>query len=292
MGSRGPSPQQHGPRSQLLICVHRVSSVLHLKWKRGMGLTVSPSHTGGKSYLTQTGANLPCLFGDYARRNMITAPWPQVITRNVTYTHSCFGEVRWRNKKIWRPLWGAANEKWRQEWKGPLPSGAWERRASGQNLRWRQVSVHQVILMSLALCKKWYHSLTGMARLVGHRPAKRKVNGSIPSRGMCLGCRFGQSGTWEATDWCFSLSSMSLTLSFSLPSPFSKNKYIKSFLFKSDITIFISSQYSQYTRNYTLHSYLNTCWNSVDVNFKMHVCWVMVDKELLKILSGMSYRKN
>ena len=33
-------------------------------------------------------------------------------------------------------------------------------------------------------------TLTSMAQLVGHYPAKRMVTGSIPGQGTCLGCRF------------------------------------------------------------------------------------------------------
>ena len=62
--------------------------------------------------------------------------------------------------------------------------------------------------------------LTGVAQLVGHRPTKQKVAGSIP--GTYLGCRFGY--IQEATNQSFSLTLMFLSLSFSLPSPLSKNK--------------------------------------------------------------------
>ena len=54
--------------------------------------------------------------------------------------------------------------------------------------------------------------------LVGHHPTELKVASSIPSQVTCQGCGFGpRSGSiWEATDWCFSLTSMFLSLSFSL----------------------------------------------------------------------------
>ena len=64
-------------------------------------------------------------------------------------------------------------------------------------------------------------------------PTKRKVTGSIPGQGTHLGCGLGpQSGhTWEATNvslpFFVPLFVPSL-LSFSLPSPLSKNKTIKS----------------------------------------------------------------
>ena len=56
-----------------------------------------------------------------------------------------------------------------------------------------------------------------------------KVAGSIPGQGTCLGCRFGpRSGRiQEATDPCFSLTSVFLSLSLSVPSPLSKiNKHV------------------------------------------------------------------
>ena len=38
-------------------------------------------------------------------------------------------------------------------------------------------------------------ALTGVVQLVGCRPTKWKVTGSIPGQGTCVGCRFGpQSG--------------------------------------------------------------------------------------------------
>ena len=54
--------------------------------------------------------------------------------------------------------------------------------------------------------------------------------GLIPGQGPCLGCRFGPpaGGVPEATN----LTSMFPSLSFSLPFPFSKNKYIKSLKIK------------------------------------------------------------
>ena len=57
-----------------------------------------------------------------------------------------------------------------------------------------------------------YFTLTSAAQLVGHCPAKPKVAGSTPGQGVC-------------ERW-----SMFLSLSFSLPSPLSKNKLMKSFL--------------------------------------------------------------
>ena len=66
---------------------------------------------------------------------------------------------------------------------------------------------------------KW--ALTDVAQLVGCHPVKWKVTGLIPGQGTCLGCRFGPpSGrVQEATN-----QSTFLSLSFSLPSPRSKNK--------------------------------------------------------------------
>ena len=52
------------------------------------------------------------------------------------------------------------------------------------------------------------------------------VTGSILVWDICLGCGFGPwlGCVQEATDRCFSLTLMFLPLSFSLPSPLSKNK--------------------------------------------------------------------
>ena len=68
-----------------------------------------------------------------------------------------------------------------------------------------------------------------MAQLVGNCPAKQKVTSWIPGQGTCLGCGFvsrPQSGcgqhVWERQPIDISLPS------FSLPSPLSKNKQIKS----------------------------------------------------------------
>ena len=62
--------------------------------------------------------------------------------------------------------------------------------------------------------------LTSVAQLVGHHPVNWKVAGLIPSQGTCLGCGFGPG--WghvlEATNWCFFLTPMFLSVSFSLPS--------------------------------------------------------------------------
>ena len=58
---------------------------------------------------------------------------------------------------------------------------------------------------------------------IEHHPINCKAAGSIPGQGTYLGCRFGsQSGhVWEATDPRFSLTSMFLFLSPSLPFPLS-----------------------------------------------------------------------
>ena len=69
----------------------------------------------------------------------------------------------------------------------------------------------------------WKHrgrALTGVALLVGRWPTKQNVSCSIPGQGItCLGCRFWSwlGCVWEATDWCFSLTSMFLSLSTSFP---------------------------------------------------------------------------
>ena len=70
--------------------------------------------------------------------------------------------------------------------------------------------------------------MTGVAQLVGCHPTKRKVTSSIPDQGTCLGCglRPWSGHVQEATDRCFSLTSMFLIFSFSLSSsPLKINKY-------------------------------------------------------------------
>ena len=64
--------------------------------------------------------------------------------------------------------------------------------------------------------QKWTQALTGVAQLVGHCPAKGHQLGS--HQGTCLGCGFDP---WlgcirEATNQCFSLTSMFPTFSLSL----------------------------------------------------------------------------
>ena len=67
-------------------------------------------------------------------------------------------------------------------------------------------------------------TLAGVAQLVGHHPANQKVTSSVTSQGTCLGCRFGPwlGRMQEDTNRYFSLTSMILSLSFSLPSPLSR----------------------------------------------------------------------
>ena len=52
-------------------------------------------------------------------------------------------------------------------------------------------------------------ALTGVAQWVGCHPSNRKVAGSIPSQGTCLGCesgaQLGHAHVREATNPCFSL---------------------------------------------------------------------------------------
>ena len=53
-----------------------------------------------------------------------------------------------------------------------------------------------------------------------HHLGNQKVASSVPSWDTCLGCRFSPH-VWEATDPCFSLTSILLSLSLSLPSSLS-----------------------------------------------------------------------
>ena len=67
--------------------------------------------------------------------------------------------------------------------------------------------------------------LAGVAQLVGHWLTNQRVTGLVPSQGTRLGWRFGYLGhVRNVTNRCFSLTSMFLALSFSLPYPLSKIK--------------------------------------------------------------------
>ena len=67
--------------------------------------------------------------------------------------------------------------------------------------------------------------MAGVAQWIECRPVNQRVSCSIPSQGTCLGCRLGpQMGCMRGNHIL-----MFLSLSFSFPSPLSKNKYIKSF---------------------------------------------------------------
>ena len=70
---------------------------------------------------------------------------------------------------------------------------------------------------------------TALVVLLSHLkrcPMHQKVSGSIPGQDTYVGCGFPHSlgCVWEATDQCFSLTLMFLSLLFSLLSPLSKNK--------------------------------------------------------------------
>ena len=70
------------------------------------------------------------------------------------------------------------------------------------------------------MCKT---ALTGVAQLVGHRPTKQKVTGSIPAQGTCLGVGLVPSqGTYERQPTVVSLSH--LCFSPSLPLSLKINK--------------------------------------------------------------------
>ena len=57
--------------------------------------------------------------------------------------------------------------------------------------------------------------MTVIAQWAGHCPTNQKIDGLIPHQSTCLGCGSGpRLGVWKATE----------DVSFSLPSPLSKNK--------------------------------------------------------------------
>ena len=80
--------------------------------------------------------------------------------------------------------------------------------------------------------------LAGVAQRIERWPANRRVAGWIPSQGMRLGC--GPGPQLGAREKRAIRASMFLSLFLSLPSPLSKNKYIKSF--KNILKIMYSGQ--------------------------------------------------
>ena len=69
-------------------------------------------------------------------------------------------------------------------------------------------------------------ALTRVALWVGHCPTNRKVAGSIPGQGTCLGCGPGPQlgGVPEAADPCFSRILMLLSLSLKISKIFKKRE--------------------------------------------------------------------
>ena len=80
-------------------------------------------------------------------------------------------------------------------------------------------------MLTIIVSKTDPGALPGVAQLVGCHPAKQKFPSSTPSQGTCLGCGFSPWSGYvgEATDRCFSLTSMFLSL---LSFPLSKNKQL------------------------------------------------------------------
>ena len=67
-------------------------------------------------------------------------------------------------------------------------------------------------------------ALIVVAQLVGYCPTKQKVNGSISIQGTCLGCRSNPWPGHVATEQCFSLTLMFLSLFASLSLSIKINK--------------------------------------------------------------------
>ena len=80
---------------------------------------------------------------------------------------------------------------------------------------------HTAVSLFLMIMKNVYHSPDPCSS-VGRRPTKRKVAGSIPCQGTCLG--FGFSPRQDAYTYKRQPTDVSLPLSSSLPAPLSKNK--------------------------------------------------------------------
>ena len=79
-----------------------------------------------------------------------------------------------------------------------------------------------IIVTTIKIKLAW----AGVAQWIECQPVNQKVAGLIPSQGTCLGlqARSPSGGVQEATNRCFSHTSMFLSLCFSLPPPLSKNK--------------------------------------------------------------------
>ena len=69
-------------------------------------------------------------------------------------------------------------------------------------------------MLNLVYNQNTHQALTGVAPLGGHHPSKQKVPGSIPSRGTCLGCRFGP---WTRGNRSMFLSHLDVSLPLFLP---------------------------------------------------------------------------
>ena len=65
-------------------------------------------------------------------------------------------------------------------------------------------------------------ALAGVAQRIEHQPANQRVTSWIPSQGACLGCEPGQVPSGGHVRGNHTL--MFLSLSFSFPSPISKNE--------------------------------------------------------------------
>ena len=70
------------------------------------------------------------------------------------------------------------------------------------------------------MCKT---ALTGVAQLVGHRPTKQKVTGSIPAQGTCL-------GVGQILSWGHVRGNLSMFLSLLVPSFPSLHKQVSKIL--------------------------------------------------------------
>ena len=94
-------------------------------------------------------------------------------------------------------------------------------------------------------------AVTVVPQLDGCGPAKQEVASSIPGWGTCLGCGFHPrlGCVPEATNQCFSLTSMFLSLSFSPFFPLSKNQPINQifFFFKYKWVVTKQSQSVKYS---------------------------------------------
>ena len=86
-----------------------------------------------------------------------------------------------------------------------------------------KITIYLVLNKNQFFSKSPHPALAGVAQRIERWPANQRVTGSIPSQGTCLGCRPGPQGGVVRGNHTV-IETMFLSLSFSFPSPLSRNK--------------------------------------------------------------------